>query len=89
MIGVRRNPVKAKPVRKVTLIAMLELPDFAPLRVTRSRRALTHGALDSLDQLPIVDDGTLSSARIAAWTERHFGVLRNRGAANRGQRWSV
>ena len=54
MIGVRRNPVKAKPGRKVTLIAMLELPDFSPLRVTRSRRALSRGALDSLDHLLIV-----------------------------------
>jgi hypothetical protein len=38
MIGVRRNPVKAKSFRKVTQIAMLELPDFAPSRVTRSER---------------------------------------------------
>ena len=54
MIGVRRNPVKAKPGRKVTLIAMLELPDFSPLRVTRSRRALSSSALASLDHLLIV-----------------------------------
>jgi leucyl aminopeptidase len=33
---------------------MLELPDFAPLRVTRSRRALSRGALDSLDHLLVV-----------------------------------
>jgi leucyl aminopeptidase len=33
---------------------MLELPDFAPLRVTRSRRAVSRGALDSLDHLLIV-----------------------------------
>jgi len=38
MIGVRRNPVKAKPVQKVTQIAMLELTDFAPSLVTRNRR---------------------------------------------------
>jgi hypothetical protein len=38
MIRVRRNPVKAKSFRKVTQIAMLELPDFAPSRVTRSER---------------------------------------------------
>src|SRR5215471_12334422 len=54
MIGVRRNPVKAKPGRKVLAEAMLELPDFAPLHVTRSRRVLSRGALDSLDHLLIV-----------------------------------
>src|SRR5262245_7026769 len=52
MIGVRSNPVKAKPVRKVTLIAMLELPDFAPLRVTFNRAS--RRTFDSLDHLLIV-----------------------------------
>jgi leucyl aminopeptidase len=33
---------------------MLELPDFAPLRVTRSRRALSSSALASLDHLLII-----------------------------------
>jgi len=52
MIGVRFNPVKAKPVSKVTLIAMLELPDFAPLRVTYHRAS--RRTFDSLDHLLVV-----------------------------------
>jgi leucyl aminopeptidase len=54
MIGVSRKPVKARHIRKVTLISMLELPDFAPLRVTQSSRAVTSAALDSLDHVLIV-----------------------------------
>ena len=52
MIGVRFYPVKAKPVRKVTAEAMLELPDFAPLRVAHNRAS--RRTFDSLDHLLIV-----------------------------------
>jgi len=54
MIGVSQKPVKASHVPEVTLIPMLDLPDFAPLRVTQSSRALTRASFDSLDHVVIV-----------------------------------
>jgi leucyl aminopeptidase len=54
MIRVSRKPVKARHARKVKLTPMLELPDFAPLRVTQTSRAITSAALDSLDHVLVV-----------------------------------
>jgi leucyl aminopeptidase len=54
MIGVSRNPVKARQARKVSFNSMLELPDFAPLRVTQTSRAAAAAALSSLDHVLVV-----------------------------------
>jgi len=58
---------------------MLELPNFAPLRVTRSRRALSRRALDSLDHLLVV------SAKRAG--SRSVELLRASTPTERVRRW--
>jgi leucyl aminopeptidase len=54
MIRVSRKPVKARHARKVKRIPMLELPDFAPLRVTQTSRAIASAAFESLDHVLVV-----------------------------------
>ena len=74
MIGVRFEPVKAKPVRKVTAEAMLELPDFAPLRVTFNRAS--RRTFDSLDHLLIVSTQSAGARALQRFPQgRQLGVL--------------
>jgi leucyl aminopeptidase len=54
MIGVSRKPVKARHARKVTFIPMLELPDFAPLRVTQTSRVVASAAFHSPEHVLVV-----------------------------------
>jgi leucyl aminopeptidase len=81
MIGVCRKPVKATRARQNTM----DLPDFAPLKLARSARALTRASIDSLDHLLIVVAPQPSAAALrkvpqSGPLERLFRRATKRGA---------
>jgi leucyl aminopeptidase len=66
MIGVCRKPVKASRPFKITRTATMDLPEFAPLRVTKSTQPITRGSLDTLDHLIVV----VPKSPLSRWAQK-------------------